>query len=201
MILLPFQGKSFSITVIQGCAPTANAQEVEVEQFHEDLRELTPKKKKKRKDILFIIGDWNAKVGSQEKIPGVRHIWPWSTKWRRLKANGVLSREHADHSKHPLPTHKRWLYTWTLPDGQYQNQIDFILCSQRWRSPIQSAKRRPGPSDPGDSDHCGSDHELFIAKFRLKLNHEGKTTRPFRYDLNQIPYNYTVEVMNKFKIW
>ena len=79
------------------------------------------------------------------------------------------------------------LYTWTSPDGQYPNQIDYILCSQRWRSSIQSAKT-------GLGSHCGSDHELLIAKFRLKLKKVGKTTRPFRYDLNQIPYDYTVEV-------
>ena len=87
--------------------------------------------------------------------------------------------------------HKRRLYTWTSPAGQYQNQIDYILCSQRWRSSIQSAKTRLGAD-------CGSDHEL-IAKFRLKLKKVGKITRPFRYDLNQIPYNYTVEVAKRFK--
>ena len=73
--------------------------------------------------------------------------------------------------------HKRRLYTWTSPDGQHWNQIDYILCSQRWRSSIQSAKIRPGAD-------CGSDHEFLIAKFRLKLKKVGKTTRPFRYDLN-----------------
>ena len=88
--------------------------------------------------------------------------------------------------------HKRRLYTWTSPDGQYQNQIDYILFSQRWRSSIQSAKTRPGAD-------CGSDHELLNAKFRRKLKKEGKTTRPFRYDLNQIPYDSTVEVTNRFK--
>ena len=88
--------------------------------------------------------------------------------------------------------HKGRLYTWTSPDGQHQNQIDYILCSQRWRSSIQSAKIRPGA-------YCGSDHELLITKFRLKLKKVGKTTRPFRYDLNQIPYDYTVEVRNRFK--
>ena len=76
--------------------------------------------------------------------------------------------------------------------GQYQNQTDYILCSQRWRSSIQSTKTRPGAD-------CGSDHEIIIAKFRLKLKKVGKTTRPFRYDLNQIPYDYTVEVRNRFK--
>ena len=88
--------------------------------------------------------------------------------------------------------HKRRLYTWTSPDGQHRNQIDYTLCSQRWRSSIQSAKTRPGAD-------CGSDHELLIAKFRLKLYKVGKTTRPFRYDLNQIPYDYRVEVTNQFK--
>ena len=88
--------------------------------------------------------------------------------------------------------HKRRLYTWTSPDGQYQNQIDYIICHQRWRSSIQSAKTRLGAD-------CGSDHKLLIAKFRLKLKKVGKTIRPFRYDLNQIPNNYTVEVRNGFK--
>ena len=88
--------------------------------------------------------------------------------------------------------HKRRLYTWTPPDGQHRNQTDYILCSQRWRSSIQSTKTRPGAD-------CGSGHELLIAKFRLKLMKVGKTTRPFRYDLNQIPYDYTVELSNGFK--
>ena len=72
------------------------------------------------------------------------------------------------------------------------DQIDYILCSQRWRSSIQSTKTRPGAD-------CGSDHELLITKFRLKLKKVGKTARPFRYDLNQVPYDYTVEVRNRFK--
>ena len=69
--------------------------------------------------------------------------------------------------------------TWTSPNGQHWNQTDYVLCSQRWRSSIQLAKTRPGAD-------CGSDHELLIAKFRLKLKKVGKTTGPFRYDLNQI---------------
>ena len=87
--------------------------------------------------------------------------------------------------------HKRRLYTWTSPDGQHRNQIDYIVCSQKWRSSIQSAKTKPGAD-------CGSDHELLIAKFRLKLKKVEKTTRTFRYELNQIPYDYTVEVRNRF---
>ena len=73
-----------------------------------------------------------------------------------------------------------------------RNKIDYILYSQRWRSSIQSTKTRPGAD-------CGSDDELLIARFRLKLQKVGKTTRPLRYDLNQIPYDYTVEVRNRNK--
>ena len=91
-----------------------------------------------------------------------------------------------------MKQHKRWLCTWTSPDGQYQNQINYILCSQRWRSSILSAKIRPGAN-------CGSAHQLLNVKFRLKLKKIEKTTRPFRYDLNQIPYSCTVKVINSFK--
>ena len=86
----------------------------------------------------------------------------------------------------------RRLYTWTSPDVCYWHQTDYILYSRRWRSSIQSAKTRLGAD-------CRSDHELLIAKFRLKLKKVGKTNRLFRYDLNQIPYDYTVEVTNRFK--
>ena len=73
--------------------------------------------------------------------------------------------------------HKRQFYIWTSPYGQYQNQIDYILFSQRWRCSIQPVKTRLGAD-------CGSDHELLMAKFRLKVKKVGKTTRPIRSDLN-----------------
>ena len=101
MIPVRFQGKPFSITVIQAYAPTSNAEEAEVERFYEDLQdllELTP-----QKDVLFIIGDWNAQVGSQE-TPGVTGkfgLGVWNEAGQRLI---VLPREHTGHSKHPLPT-------------------------------------------------------------------------------------------------
>ena len=75
------------------------------------------------------------------------------------------------------------------PDGQHQNQIDNTLCSQRWTHSIQLAKTRLGAD-------CGSDQELLIAKFRLLMK-VGKTNRPFRFDLNHIPCNYTLEVTNR----
>ena len=103
-----------------------------------------------------------------------------------------MMRNNLKVSKHPLPTIQETTLHMASLDGQHCNQIDYILCSQRWRSSIQSAKTRPGA-------YCGSDHELLIAKFRLKLKKVGKTTIPFRYDLNKIPYDYTEEVRNRFK--
>ena len=131
-------------------------------------------------------------------------------KVKEVSGKSWLKTQHLKNEDHGIWSHhfmaNRWgnsgnsdrLYfwgsniTWTSPDGQHRNQIDYILCSQRWRSSIQSIKIRPGAD-------CGSDHELLIAKFRLQLKKVGETTRPFRYDLNQIPYDYTVEVRNRFK--
>ena len=190
MISLYFQGKPFNIMVIQVYALTSNVEEVEVEQFYEDLQdhlELTPKK-----DVLFIIWDWNAKVGNQE-TPGITGKFGLGVQNEAGQRLIEFCQENALVIANTLfQQQKRRLYTWTSPGGQHQNQTDYILCSQRWRSSIQSAKTRPGAD-------CGSDHELLIAKFRLKLKKVGKTTRPFRYDLNQIPYDYTVEVRNRFK--
>ena len=91
-----------------------------------------------------------------------------------------MQREHTGIANTLFPQHERQLYTWASPYGKYQNQRDHILCNQRWRSYIESAKTRLGAD-------CASDHEFLIAKFRLKLKKVGKTTRPFKYDLNQIP--------------
>ena len=123
----------------------------------------------------------------------VQEIWPWSIEWTRAKVDRVLARECTGHSKHPLPTTQKktlhmditrwptlksdWLYS-------LQKNIGEALYSQK--------KTIPGAN-------CGSDHELLISKFRLKLKKVGKTSRPFRYDINQIPYDYTVEVRNRFK--
>ena len=121
-------------------------------------------------------------MGSQE-IPGVTGKFGLGIKNEARQRLKEVCQENALVIANTLfQQYKRKLYTWTSPDGQYQNQIDCILCSQRRRSSIQSAKRRLG------SD-CGSDHEFPIAKSRLKLKKEGKTTRPSRYDVSQIPYD------------
>ena len=158
MISVPFQGKTFTIIIIQLYASTSNIEEAEVEQFYEDLQyllELTP-----WEDILFIIGYRNAKVGSQE-IPGVTGKFGLGVQNEAGQRLIAFCQENALVIANTLfQQHKRRLYTLTLPDGQYWNQIDYLLCSQRWRSSIQSAKTRPGAD-------CGSDPELLIAKFWL----------------------------------
>ena len=134
-----------------------------------------------QKDVLFIIEDWNAKVGSQE-TPGVSGKFGLGMRNETSQRLIEFCQENALVIANTLfQQHNRRLYTWTLPDGQHQNQIDYILCSQRWRRSIQSTKTRPGVD-------CGLDHEFLITKFRFKLEKVGKTLRPFRYGLNQNPY-------------
>ena len=187
MISVHFQGEPFNITVILVYGLTSNAEEAEVEWFYEDLQDLLELTLKK--EVLFIIGDWNAKVGSQET--------PAVTGKFGLKVQNETDQRLIDFCQENtliiattlFQPHKRRLYTWTSSDGQHWNQTDYILCSQRWRSSIQSAKTRL------EAD-CGSDYKHLNAKFRLKFRKYGKPFRydhrPFRYDLNQIPYNYTV---------
>jgi len=137
-----------------------------------------------KRDVLFIIGDWNAKVGSQE-IPGVTGKFGLGVQNEAGQRLTEFCQENTLVIANTLfQQHKRRLYTWTSPDGQHRNQIDYILCSQRWKSCIQSAKTRLGAD-------CGSDHELLIARSRLTLKKVRKTTRPFRYDLNQILQLYS----------
>ena len=190
MISIHFQGKQCNITKIQVYAPATDAEEAEGEWFL--WRPTRPSKTNTKRRFLFIIGDWNAKVGSQE-IPGVPGKFGLGVQDEAGQRLTEFCQETAVVIGNTLfEQYKRWLYRWTSPDGQYKNQIDYILCSWRWRICIQSAKTRLGAD-------CGLDHELLIAKFRLKLKKVGKTTRPFRYDLNQIPDYYTVEVTNSFK--
>ena len=153
-----------SISQLSKYAPTSNTEETEVEGFYEDLQDLL--ELTHQKDVLFIIGDWNAKVGSQE-TPGVTGKFGLG-----VQNEADFCQENALIMANTLfQQHKRRLYTWTSPDGQLQNHTDYIFWSQRWGSSIESAKTRPGADR-------GSDHELLIAKFRLKLKKVGKTTNP-----------------------
>ena len=128
MILVHFQGKLFNITEIQVYAPATDAEEAEVDQVNEeleDLLELTPKK-----DVLFIIGDWNAKVGSQE-IPGVTGKFGL----REQNETGQRLTEFCQENVLVIANtlfqqHQRQIHTWASPNGQYQNPIDYVLVAE-----------------------------------------------------------------------
>ena len=137
---------------------------------------------KKKKKCPFHHKGLECKSRKSKDTCSNRQVWPWRTKWTRERL-AVFQENALVIANNLFQQNKRRLYAWTSPDGQYQNQTDYILSSQRWRSSIQSAIRPRAD--------CGSDHELLIAKFRLKLKKVGKNARLFRYDLNQIPYNYT----------
>ena len=134
MICVRFQGKPFNITVIQVYAPTSNTDEAEVEWLYEvlqDLLKLTPKK-----HVLFITGDWNAKVRSQE-TPGV--IGKFGLGIRNEAGPSLIDfcQENALFITNTLfQQHKRRLYTWTSPDSQHRNHIDYIICSESWGNSI-----------------------------------------------------------------
>ena len=133
-----FPEKLFNITVIQAYAPITKAEESKVEQFCEDLQDLL--ERIPSKDVLFIIGDWNGKVGSQE-IPGLTGKYGLGVQNEAGKRLTEFCQENALLIANILfQQHKRQLYTWTSPDGQYKNQTDYILCSWIWRSTMQSAK-------------------------------------------------------------
>ncbi|CAF2172469.1 unnamed protein product, partial [Rotaria magnacalcarata] len=137
------------------------------------------------------MGDWNVKVGSKS-VTGITGNFGLGD---RNEAGDKLLDFCQNNSLFITNTcfqqPKRRLYTWTSANGQYKNQIDYILCSQRWRSSIQLAKTRPGAD-------CGSDHELLIAKFSMKLKTTSKTAIPARYNLSNIPRKYAVKVKNSF---
>ena len=152
MISVRFQGKPFNITVIQDYAPTSNTEEAEVERFYKDLQDLL--EITTQKDVLFIISDWNAKAGSQE-IPGVMgkfSIRIWNEAEQRLiefcQENALVIANTV------FRQHKRRLYTWTSQDGQHRNQINYILCSQRWKALYSQHKQ---------------DWELTVAQIRNSL--------------------------------
>ena len=176
---------------IQVYTPTTDTEEAEVNQFYENLKDLL--ELTLEKDVLFIIGDWNTKVGSQE-IAGITGKFGFGVQNEMGQKLAEFCQENALVIANTIfQKHKKWLYIWTSPNGQYKNQINYILCDWRWRSCLQTLKTRLGAD-------CDSDYQLLISKFRVKLKKEVKTTRPAKYDLNQIPYTYAVEVMNRSNI-
>ena len=194
LIMIRLQTKNRNITLIQAYAPTTAAPDEEIDEFYQNLQETIDKVGKR--DILIIMGDFNAKVGKEtaeeeEKIKGPFGIGQRNERGAKLIEfclENNLCITNTLSKQHP-----RRLYTWTSPDGNTRNQIDYILVQRRWITSILSVKTLPGAD-------CDSDHELLVADYKLRVKTTKKQAGPIRFDTNAIPLEYNIEIQNKFDI-
>ena len=189
IISIRLDGHPVRTTIIQIYAPTSAASEYDIEDLYGRLKYLIDTVP--RRDVLIIMGDWNAKIGDKaiDGISGTHGLGDRNEAGERMielcEANQLIVTN--TRFKQPI----RRLYTWTSPDGLHRNQIDYILIQKRWRSMIQSAKTIPGAA-------CGTDHELLVATIQVKLKKTKKPETENRYNLRDIPERYAVEVKNRF---
>ena len=185
------QGKPVNITLVQIYAPILDAEDDEIDEFYNMLQKVTDSIS--NSDVKIIMGDWNAKVGSY-KISRITGQWGLG---ERNEGGDKLLDFCAGNDMVIMNTvfkqPKRRLYTWTSPGGQYKNQIDYMLCSGRWRSTFSSVKTMLGAD-------CGSDHELLLGKIKIRLKSIKKQLRNPRFDVSCITHHYEVEVKNRFAI-
>ena len=189
IITIKFQGKPTNLTFIQVYAPTLDRDEEVKEQFYSELENTISKISKK--DILMIMGDWNSKVGDK-KFPDITGQYGLGDRNDAGDKLEFCSENDMTLANNLFKQPKRRLYTWTFPDQKYRNQIDYIIIQNRWRSMIHLAKALPGAN-------CGSDHELLIAKIKIKLRKTKQIKTEMRYDLSNSSDNYTVAVSYRFE--
>ena len=190
IILLRIQGRPLNITIVQVYAPTSAAEEKEKEEFYHQLDQVLTTISSK--DITMVMGDFNAKVGKglEDGIVGPHGLGKRNEEGDRLVQFCISKKLLVSNTCYQQPN--RRLYTWTSPDKQHRNQIDYILCQERWRNSLLNVKTLPGAD-------CGTDHELLVAKMRVRLKVKKKGHVPIRYDLDNIPDAYAVNVKNRFK--
>ena len=191
IISIRMQCKPVNITVINIYAPTSTADEEKVEEFYSKVQEAVDEIPKG--DMLFILVDWNAKVGNT-KTQGVTGSFGLGR--RNERGEQLIDFCNYNHlaimnTLFKLPP--RRLYTWKAPDGITRNQIDYILCQQRWRSSILCANTRPGAD-------CGSDHNLLTATMKFKIKTIHKTFQQTSYDLEKINDDFKIELKNRFEL-
>lgn len=191
IISIRIRGKPLNITILQVYAPTADASEDEIEQFYSELQSVL--NQIPNKDLLYVMGDFNAKVGEGEdaRIVGKFGLGKRNDAGDRLMQFCQENRFRIANTWFIQP--KRRLYTWTSPNGQHRNQVDFILCQQRWKSSITSTKTLPGAD-------CNTDHQLLVAKMKLKLCKIKKNTTQKKFNVDNISPMYAVEVKNRFDL-
>ena len=189
IITITLHGKPVNITLVQIYAPTLDAEDDEIDEFYNILQQVTDSIS--NSDVKIIMGDWNAKVGSNKlsRITGQWGLGERNERGDRLidfcGGNDMVIMNTV--FKQP----KRRLYTWTSPGGNYKNQIDYMLCNGRSKSTFSSVKTMPG----GD---CGSDHQLLLGKIKTRLKSIKKQHRNLRFEVHCITHDYNVEVKNRF---
>ncbi|MBN3275755.1 CFDP2 protein, partial [Polyodon spathula] len=185
-----FHGKPRSLTILQVYAPTTDAKEEDIEKFYSDLQQAIDQVP--AKDIILIGGDFNAKVGAGGEPPvvGKFGLGERNEAGDRLVQCCQENRLLIANTWFEQP--KRRAYTWIAPNGQYRNQIDYLLCQQHWKSSVQAVKTLPGAD-------CGSDHQLLVAKVKLRFNTIKRQPAQLRFDTCNIPAKYAVEVHNRFE--
>ena len=194
ILSIRLQGKPQNITLIQIYAPTTAADEEEIENFYNSLQIVMDKISSK--DITIIMGDFNAKVGTERTDEEKYIVGPHSLGIRNEAGDRLITfctENDLVVTNTMFKQHPRRLFTWISPDGKTKNQIDDILVQRRWRSSIMSAKTLP-------SAECDSDHQLLAAKLKIKLKKLFKGSRPLRIDTSNITEEYKVEIKNRFEI-
>ncbi|XP_041107422.1 craniofacial development protein 2-like [Polyodon spathula] len=191
IMAIRIRGKPLNVTVLQVYAPKTDAPEDESERFYAKIEEALEQVPKK--DIIYIMGDFNAKVGSHEEV---NIIGRCGLGERNDAGDHLVQFCHENHlrvSNTWFIQPKRHLYTWTAPNGQHCNQIDYILCSRCWKSSVLAIKTFP-------SADYGSDHELLVATIKVKFCNIKKNAPPKRFDVSKVPVSYAVAVKNRFKL-
>ena len=191
MISVHLQGKPFNNTVIQAYAPTSNAEETEIEWFSEDLQDLLELTSKRKKRCPLHYRGLGCKSRKSRDIWNSRQIWPWNAEWSRAKTNRVLPRKCTGHSKHLFQQHKGRLHMditrWSTPKSDWlyslQPKMEKLYTVNKNKTRTWLWLRSWTP----------------YYQIQTEIEESRETNRPFKYDLNQIPYDYIVEVRNRFK--
>ena len=183
-----------NITLIQVYAPTSASTEEELEELYDAVQKEIDSKE--NKDILVILGDLKAKVGSKkytEEDGIVGNVGLGERNDRGIRLVDFAMSNHQSIKNTMFVKHPRRLYTWTSPDGVTKNHIDYIMIEKRWASSIQDVTTKP-------SADCDTDHECLVATFKVKLKCKKITTRPVHYDVQEMDENFNIEVRNRFRV-
>ena len=182
------QCKPINITVVQIYAPTSSAEE-DSDAFYDKVQSVLDQIP--NGDILYIIGDWNAKVGKELSIDITGNFGLGKRNERGDQLVEFCSRNDLRIMNTFFKLHPRRLYTWISPDNSTRNQIDYILCKSRWKSSIKRVTTLPGAD-------CGTDHNLPLSDIKVKLKRIKRSMQAQIYDVEKIGLDYSVEIKNRF---